>query len=254
MPVTFSLLASATRYTCFVCSGLSIFLAARLMHGGCATCASDLPWVVPWVSGTVWAVLGWSFPHLPLVISGVICAQTVAHGAFIVTEWDGACLTCVSILLVEVICVLCACWALRRIPSPRTPATIGACLIAFLLGGVLFGHAALPRIVFGSCSDGFQRVQTPSLESGLLLFTLPKCDQCERLKRNVLPNFEKQVTWTELSTCSRIGRRLVRKYDITHYPTMIILKNAEINARGVGIDGVRTQLESASTIGTGSRK
>ena len=254
MAVTHGLLAHATRLACFICAGLSIFLAARLMQGGCSTCAIDLPWIVPWASGTVWAVLGWCFPYLPILITGVITALTVAHGAFIVAEWEGMCLTCIAILSMEVVSNLCACWALHRRASRRAPASISVYMTAFLLGGVLLGHTILPRIIYGSCSDGYHRVETPSPESGLFLFTLPSCDQCERLKRDVLPEYERNVSWTEVSTCSRLGRRLVRKYAITHYPTIINLSNAEITARGVGIDEVRIQLENASAFGPGSRK
>lgn len=230
-----------------LCSVLCLLAMFVLLSGACGVCSMSASWHVALAGALAWLVAAWIAWIRP--VGGTLLGgfAILGHVSLFLSDGSFVCGVCWIALIVEAgvwTCLCCALRAWKHVPRGWLgwAVVVLASLITVTLGGVV-----APRVLYSSCPESWRHtVRLPDLQhqQRLLLFVDPGCGVCEELSRTVLPRYRQRVSWTELSRCSPLGKRLMRVHQIRAFPTLIIESNGTACRSASGIAQISSELEA----------
>jgi hypothetical protein len=189
------------------------------------------------------AWFAWTVPFAGALLATLL---VVGHGSFAISNWSAACTGCIVLLLVE-ICSLAFCaWKSAFWRGDRTPSRRQVCILLSGVLGLVLGLLLLPTILYPDCPKTLRDASAPSADTrsnSIIIFVDPKCHFCAELNEHVLPAFRSDLEWFEVSRCNSQGLALMQEYDVTSFPTLLLLQNNQVIKRAGGIDDIRSTLK-----------
>lgn len=227
-------------------SVLCVVLLIAVLSRSCNQCSASMSWYILVLGAAAWAIVAIMSTRMVVVACWSSVCIVSAHVSLALSDMSGLCVFCLGILLLEVLATVYGVYVVlltKLIERPRNWAIL-TCVAS--CGGML-GAFGIPHFVYRNCVPSVADSRSPTINGAgqsVIVFVDPDCKACDYLEKVVLPRFTGKVQFARASKCSPLGRRLIAKYNVRSFPSLIIDDRGVVMKAVSGVDEVQLALMS----------